>query len=250
MQSCSASVTLKHWLTEAHLRYPISNTLGKWPALHAEHLAAERMELQESLSHCLWSPKVFSLKFTEIFLSKDGALRLLLCCLLWRLIFGLPASVLSKNLQTIKKEKPTVIVIQTKPQNSDFQAHLQHPCCSTSTLLYPGMPPNRSEGQSPMLTEAGHWDNSKYQLSIWSQIWKLLSGKCHRDRNTDFDSDLSETMIRFYPVSPRDNLKTQQVGVIPSAFPNTPSPPFTVSSLRNTGPNPLVCLCKLTADIS
>lgn len=63
--------------------------------------AAERLELQESLSQCLWDPKVFPLKFTEIFLSEHGAFRLLLFCLLWRLIFGLPASILSKNLQII-----------------------------------------------------------------------------------------------------------------------------------------------------
>lgn len=106
MQSCSASVTLKHLLTEAHLLCPISNTLRKRPVLCAECSAAERLELRESLSRCLWSPKVFSLKFTEIFLSKDSAFGLLLCRLLWRLIFGLPPSVLSKNLQTMKKEKP------------------------------------------------------------------------------------------------------------------------------------------------
>lgn len=107
MQSFSASVTLKHLLTEAHLLCLISNTLRKWPVLRAEHSAAERLKLRESLSRCLRSPKVFSLKFTEIFLSKDSALGFLLCRLLWRLIFWLPASVLSKNLQTIKKKEKT-----------------------------------------------------------------------------------------------------------------------------------------------
>lgn len=99
MQSCSACVTLKHLLTEAHLRCPISNMPKKRPVLCAEHSAAGRLELQESPPRCLRSPKVFSLKFTEILLSKDSALGLLLRCLLWRLIFGLPASVLCKNLQ-------------------------------------------------------------------------------------------------------------------------------------------------------
>lgn len=105
MQSCSASLTLKHLLTEAHLWCLISNTQRKWPVQHAKHSATERLELWESLSCCLWYPKVFPLKFTEVFLSKDSALGLLLCCLLWRLIFGLPASVLSKNLQMMKKKK-------------------------------------------------------------------------------------------------------------------------------------------------
>lgn len=105
MQSCSASLTLKHLLTEAHLWCLISNTQRKWPVQRAKHSATERLELWESLSCCLWYPKVFPLKFTEVFLSKDSALGLLLCCLLWRLIFGLPASVLSKNLQMMKKKK-------------------------------------------------------------------------------------------------------------------------------------------------
>lgn len=100
-----------------------------------------------------------------------------------------------------------------------------------------------------MLTKGGHWDNSKYQPTIWSQIQKLLSGNCPRDRHTDFNSDISETVTFFYPVSPQDHLKTQQVGGIPSAFSNTPSPPFTTSSLRNTGLNYLVRLCKLKACI-
>lgn len=222
----------------------------KLPVLCAEHSAAERLELRESPSCCLRSSKVFSLKFTEVFFSKDSALRFLLCCLLWRLIFRFPASVLSKNLQTIKKEKTIVIVIQTKPQTGDFQAHLRHPCYSAGTLLYPGMPPKKSERQSPMLTKAGHWDHSKYQPTIWSQIRNLLPGNCHRDRNTDFNSDISKSVTFFYPVSPQDNLKTQQVVGIPSAFSNTPSPPFTTSSLRNTGLNHLVCLFKLKARIS
>lgn len=111
--------------------------------------AAERLELQEPLSRCLWYPKVFPLKFTEIFLGKHSAFGLLLFCLLWRLILGLPASVLSKNLQTIQRwKKQQSLLSRPNHKTVIFQAHLQHPRCSTRTLLFSRVPPKKSERQT------------------------------------------------------------------------------------------------------
>lgn len=88
-----------------YLLHLFSNMLRKWPVLLSEHSAADGPELQESLSCCSGDSKVFSLKFTEVFLGKDSALRLLLFLLLCRPIFWLPASVLCKNLWEKQKEK-------------------------------------------------------------------------------------------------------------------------------------------------
>lgn len=160
--------------------------------------AAERLELQEPLSLCLWYPKVFPLKFTEIFLGKHSAFGLLLFCLFWRLILGLPASVLSKNLQTIQRWKKQQSLL-SRPNHKtvifkltcSIPAVLQEPC------YFPECLQRKVRGKPLMLTKAGHWDNSRYQLTIWSQIWKLFSSNCHRDKNTDFNSKLSETMAFF-----------------------------------------------------
>lgn len=70
-------------------------------------------------------------------------------------------------------------------------AVLQEPC------YFPECLQSKVRGKPLTLTKAGHWDNSRYQLVIWSQIWKLFSSNCHRDKNTHFNSELSETMAFF-----------------------------------------------------
>lgn len=146
--------------------------------------AAERLELQKFLSWCLWDPKVFPLKFTEIFLSKHGAFGLLLFCLLWRLIFRFPASVLSKNLQTIQKWKKNQSLLSRPNQKTvifkltySIPAVLQEPCYLPECLQ------RKVRGKPLMLIKAGHWDNSRYQLVIWSQTWNLFPSNCHRDKH-------------------------------------------------------------------
>lgn len=131
--------------------------------------AAER--LQESQSRCLWDPKVFPLKFTEIFLSKHSAFGLLLFCLLWRLIFGLPASVLSKNLQTIQKWKKQQLLLFTPTHKTGiFKLTCSTPAVLQEPCYFPECLQRKVRGKPLMLTEAGHWDNSRYQLVIGSQI--------------------------------------------------------------------------------
>lgn len=200
--------------------------------------AAERLELQEPLSRCLWYPKVFPLKFTEIFLGKHSAFGLLLFCLLWRLILGLPASVLSKNLQTIQRWKKQQSLL-SRPNHKtvifkltcSIPAVLQEPC------YFPECLQRKVRGKPLMLTKAGHWDNSRYQLIIWSQIWKLFSIIVTEIRTLISIQNFLKLWPSFYPLSPWHNPKTQRVCGIPSAFSNTLSPPVTISSLRNTGLN-------------
>lgn len=208
MQSCSASPTQRHLLAEAHSPCAISNMPRKCPGLWA------RLELQKFLSQSLWDPKIFPLKFTEIFLSKHSACGLLLFCLLWRLIFRLPASVLSKNLQTIQKwKKTTVIIIQTKQQNSDFQAHLQHPCCSTRTLLSSRVFPKKSERQTTDVNQSRSLGQQQTPTCY------LESNVCHRDKNIDFIAELSETMTFFFIPSLHDtNPKTNTLVESPLHF--------------------------------
>lgn len=195
-QSWSASPTGRHSLAEAHPPCAISNTPRKCPG-HTGG-AGERLELQESLSRCLWYPKVFPLKFTEVFLGKHSAFRLLLLSLLWRLIFGLPASVLSKNLQTIQRWKKQQSLL-SRPNHKTVIFKLT---CSTPAVLqepsyFPECFQRKVRGKPLMLTKAGHWDNSRYQLVTWSQIWQLFPSNCHREMNIDFNSELSETMTFF-----------------------------------------------------
>lgn len=134
---------------------------GTFPMCHLKHtkemprpvsqsgVAAEKLELQESLSWCLWDSKVFPLKFTEIFLSKHSAFGLLLLCLLWRLIFGLPASVLSKNLQTIQKWKKQQLLSRPNHKTVIFKL-----TCSI-LLLYKN--PAIFQSASKGMWEASHW---------------------------------------------------------------------------------------------
>lgn len=180
--------------------------------------AAER--LQESQSRCLWDPKVFPLKFTEIFLSKHSAFGLLLFCLLWRLIFGLPASVLSKNLQTIQKWKKQQLLLFTPTHKTGiFKLTCSTPAVLQEPCYFPECLQRKVRGKPLMLTEAGHWDNSRYQLVIGSQIWKLFSSNCHRDKNMDVNTELSETITFFFIPSLQDtNQKTNKLVEFPQHF--------------------------------
>lgn len=155
-QRFPASLTLQNSLTKRHISCVPSQTHRGSVCPVFWVLRRGRLELQESLSCCLQCPEVFSLKFTEIFLGKDSALRLLLCLLLWRSIFGLPTSVLGENLQ-MEREKQQLLLVRPG-HKTDFQAHLPCPCHSAGTLLHSGMPPQRNSRR--------HWIQRKANADV------------------------------------------------------------------------------------
>lgn len=92
-------------------------------------------------------------------------------------------------------------------------AVLQEPCCLPECFQ------RKVRGKPLMLTKAGHWDSSRHQLVIWSQMWKLFPSNCHRDKNIDFIAELSETMTFFFIPSLHDtNQKTNTLVDSPLHF--------------------------------